>query len=545
MSEYSEKNEINIDWQDMLGSVRLQPGVHNEIVVRPEVIPIIFIPGIMGTRLANGEGEIVWDPDKFWKFVKNYVLPTEDPADRRNLLIGKGQYDANYLRVCDDSSVNSRNLGWESLVMLSYRHMRFFLHSQWWPKIMRLCFDLPAHAFGYNWTDSPERNSKILAKFISDLIDKYKRKGSCKRVILVTHSMGGLVARAACRLHGAEENVLGVVHTVQPASGSPAAYWRMKGGFERPEWGANEEVSFSQAYGAAWGLGNQGKEVSVLLANMPGGLSLLPNKDYFTNDGAKTWLKLYAMCHVTNERMLLDELPKSDPYQEIYLERRRFWGLVEDVLINPDGNPDEAWQWYRRNLLQAEIFHDRLGNQQHANTYHMFGGGERIRTAHQIEFDLKGIWTQNNTEIVGFFSPAELKKFTFKSNRLKGATSVYSRPGFEAKKVFMEKTRREGLRQSRYRIVMSPPKGAGDGTVPQSSGSFLAPVCGEGKRSVQIDNVGHEPSMCNEATLKFIRASIQELCMVEIWKTAEEKGRVVPRKKSEPSKDPLCIGRDV
>ena len=88
--------------------------------------------------------------------------------------------------------------------------------------------------------------------------------------------------------------------------------------------------------------------MAVLLANMPGGLSLLPNKDYFTNDGSRAWLKLYARCHITKKWMLLDELPHSNPYREIYLQRTKYWGLLEDKLINPDGDLDEAWKWYKK-----------------------------------------------------------------------------------------------------------------------------------------------------------------------------------------------------
>lgn len=67
------------------------------------------------------------------------------------------------------------------------------------------------------------------------------RKRECNKVIIVTHSMGGLVARSACVLHGAEGKVLGVIHGVQPSVGSPAAYWRMKAGFERPRGGPNSK----------------------------------------------------------------------------------------------------------------------------------------------------------------------------------------------------------------------------------------------------------------------------------------------------------------
>ena len=50
-----------------------------------------------------------------------------------------------------------------------------------------------------------------------------KVTGLCETGSLVTHSMGGLAARSAMKLFGAEGRVLGVVQSVQPACGAVAA----------------------------------------------------------------------------------------------------------------------------------------------------------------------------------------------------------------------------------------------------------------------------------------------------------------------------------
>ena len=55
----------------------------------------------------------------------------------------------------------------------------------------------PVHAMGYNWLQSNGESAKKLAARITGLIKGYKERGfDCTKVILVTHSMGGLVARA-------------------------------------------------------------------------------------------------------------------------------------------------------------------------------------------------------------------------------------------------------------------------------------------------------------------------------------------------------------
>ncbi|WP_414876087.1 esterase/lipase family protein, partial [Pseudomonas sp. IT-196MI5] len=70
-------------------------------------------------------------------------------------------------------------------------------------------YRMPVHACGYNWLDSNEQAASRLAKRIDELMHQYGR--NCQQVILVTHSMGGLVARRCAQLPGMADKIAGVV----------------------------------------------------------------------------------------------------------------------------------------------------------------------------------------------------------------------------------------------------------------------------------------------------------------------------------------------
>src|SRR5205823_14044804 len=121
-------------------------------------------------------------------------------------------------------------------------------------------------------------SGKKLAVRIKEIITEASEiTGLCEKVILITHSMGGLVARWASEKAGAKASILGIIHGVQPVTGAAAAYWRIKAGFEGT--GPTSRV-----------LGHSAHEVTPILGNIPGGLQLLPNKLYETNGQAKSWL---------------------------------------------------------------------------------------------------------------------------------------------------------------------------------------------------------------------------------------------------------------
>ncbi|EEF26381.1 conserved hypothetical protein [Ricinus communis] len=96
----------------------------------------------------------------------------------------------------------------------------------------------PVHAMGYNWLKGNMESGIVIADRIRRLIKKYQDDGyQCEKVILVTHSMGGLVARAVIhpKMGKLNDEVLGIVHGVMPAMGAGTAYKRVRCGFER-EW---------------------------------------------------------------------------------------------------------------------------------------------------------------------------------------------------------------------------------------------------------------------------------------------------------------------
>ncbi|HEY5604877.1 MAG TPA: alpha/beta hydrolase, partial [Gammaproteobacteria bacterium] len=85
----SETRTVKVKWQDIFKPI---PGfaseVTNRLDIEREVIPIIFVPGIMGSRLKNKSGNKVWDPDDKKFMVENFGLAGVSASERRKLLIG-------------------------------------------------------------------------------------------------------------------------------------------------------------------------------------------------------------------------------------------------------------------------------------------------------------------------------------------------------------------------------------------------------------------------------------------------------------------------
>lgn len=97
----------------------------------------------------------------------------------------------------------------------------------------------PIHAVGYNFLKSNGESAKAVAERIRALVMGYQKRGfACEEVILVTHSMGGLLGRALIHpdygnmLNDSGIKVLGMYHSVMPAMGAAATYKRMRFGFQ-------------------------------------------------------------------------------------------------------------------------------------------------------------------------------------------------------------------------------------------------------------------------------------------------------------------------
>jgi pimeloyl-ACP methyl ester carboxylesterase len=227
----------------------------------------------------------------------------------------------------------------------------------------------PVWACGYNWLESNELSARRLVARIGEVLDWYGRP-ECDfipegRVILVTHSMGGLVARRAAQL--AEERVLGVVHGVQPVGGAPAVYRRFRAGTEAGGFWDIEGRMVARI------LGSDAASITCVMANAPGPLELLPTRDY-----PPGWLRFEREANGRYEE-LAPPLPQADPYEEIYAKRVQdvWWGMVDETLIDPaelaKGEGLTPFESYDRAITAAMRFHDRLGLYFHPQTYAHYG----------------------------------------------------------------------------------------------------------------------------------------------------------------------------
>jgi len=419
-------------------------------IVPPEkVIPVIFVPGIMGSNLRmtsrinfgwladKGLDGHAWLPDSKG-FLGGYALL--DASKRRRLLSpantevaasasiagsGMAPFKLAPKEARDNWMAEFKRRGWGTVMLTSYGdvlcHLEYYLNRiyyrgeinpYWHNQIQeRLSIDhtgvrkeadwglmqgfkaltddqlkhasnywYPVHAVGYNWLKSNKEGGVYLARKIDEIIGHYKtRLGyKCEKVILATHSMGGLVARAAChpQMGNKADKVLGIVHGVMPADGAGAAYKRQHAGFE----GAESVV-----------LGVTGLEVAAVFSNSPGALQLLPNKRY-----GNGWLKV---TDARNQELLA--LPKADPYGEIYREPKKWWRLMNPEWLDPESGKEpsqeklkQTWRKYLDNLGVAEKFHDALGDYYHPRSHVHYGADEKQAAWGKVIWKETGDWTE-------------------------------------------------------------------------------------------------------------------------------------------------------
>lgn len=490
-------------------------------MVPDRIIPIIFVPGVMGSNLKTKNG-VKWlmDSPKTmlpWatrgaKMRKKNLTPTAMTLDRDGSIPGGtaqseaelksrgwgevGNFSYGEFLVWLENTLNDfdsphggerdrligavlgANKGEEALikdeVALSYKY-RF-----------------PVHACGYNWLDSNREAAKHLQHRINDVIKRYQSaKKKCDKVIIVTHSMGGLVARHCSEVLGMQDKIFGIVHGVMPAIGAAAVYRRMKAGTENAgEWvlGKIEGWLGSKA------LGEDAAEMTAVLSSAPGPLQLLPTPEY-----GNGWLRVR---HGESEY----SLPKNgDPYEEIYTVRGEWWSLCEDHLINPlneerdrkkwQAQVDQDWKVYEKMIYRdVKQFHQDIASKYHPTTFAFYGNDAAYRAYGNVTWH-------------GRSSAGE--------DLLRGSRPVYPMRGRALDPSEVNRSRtvaaplggagwKTGIHQT-YRI--SEPDEGGDGTVPRRSG--IAPQTHA--QSMLPVAVGHEPAFkeSHQARLFTLRAIVK------------------------------------
>jgi hypothetical protein len=79
----------------------------NIIEVAQEVIPIIFVPGIMGSRLRDRRGRKVWDPDSKIFMLRTFGVFWQNANSRKKKLVGSA-FEPEYLTVIEDDASHNK-----------------------------------------------------------------------------------------------------------------------------------------------------------------------------------------------------------------------------------------------------------------------------------------------------------------------------------------------------------------------------------------------------------------------------------------------------
>jgi pimeloyl-ACP methyl ester carboxylesterase len=230
-------------------------------------------------------------------------------------------------------------------------------------------YQYPVYGFGYNWLLSNNESAEALKKRILTIIEEWKeKKCKCDSVLLVTHSMGGLVARA-CSLM-ARERILGVIHAVMPALGAPVCYRRLACGTESSS-PTNDSVANLKAKYFSVIAGNTPQLATPVLATSPGPLELLPNQLY-----PRPWLYAdYTIGSAAPEKILL--LPPGNPY-DLYRDKVSWYRPINLRFADPARlYGGDISRKVDKAIDAAERFHLNLSDHYHPNSFAFYADDEK------------------------------------------------------------------------------------------------------------------------------------------------------------------------
>ena len=509
-----------------------------------KIVPVIVVPGIMGSNLraatspsrqANrvvDPGEPVWRPPNgsFDGLKAARAWKKRVPATRQQCLDGatlevdkRGEIslpgDARGFGISEEE-VRSRSWGevhWDSYGSLLYglytglnhtfemedegkarvlrRHWKAVMEcdpAKWGVRaIDRITeaelekhagYYYPVYACGYNWLESCEQSAKALRRRIESVIAYWtERKCSCSKVILVTHSMGGLVARACAR--EVPDLVLGVIHGVMPALGAPVCYRRIASGTENSS-PSNSAAANVEAQCVADILGDSPATTMAVMATSPGALELLPNQAY-----PAPWLHVALVSRVNNKDVARDvmHLPSGNPY-DFYRDTRSWYRLIDPQLADPAGkykDKGSVEEAIAATIKRAEHFHrDVLGSFYHPKTYAFYG----TDASHMSFANVR--WVARDPGNGAVFTEGNLR--------------TAARAGYEG--AGGRRVRVEG--KTTLHFVPARQDAGGDGTVPQQSGAGPGGIA---QQLFAIHGIDHQGAYKQDAILQLTQHLIVKL----------------------------------
>jgi pimeloyl-ACP methyl ester carboxylesterase len=509
-----------------------------------KVVPVIVVPGIMGTNLrtaksaAAPKNDVVERGKQAWRppngpaegVLAFYAWRNRDAATRQKI------FDRGSLEVDESGDIHlpleARNYGtteaevrkrhWGEIHWNSYGDLLYALEvglnhtfemdpldkvrvvCRHWKKVMdcdpaqwgvrniekiterelekHAGYYYPVYAFGYNWLESCDDSAARLQVRIDEIIAYWNKGGrTCKHVILVTHSMGGLVARACAKR--ISDRILGIIHGAMPALGAPACYRRIACGTE--SWSpSNDAAGNLEAGMVAEILGNRPELTMPVMATAPGPLQLLPNHLY-----PRPWLHITLLNRVNNKDVPRDvvHLPAENPY-DLYRDSRSWYRLIDLRFADPADKykgESNVEMKVRKALASAEHFHrEVLDDYYHPNTYAFYGADPAHMSFGAVR------WVARDPRAGAVFTEGNLRRASLSTY----LDTVGRRVKVEGK--------------TELNFVPARQEIAGDGTVPPQSG---AGPRGKVKQLFEIRGFDHQGAYKNETVLLLTQHLVAKL----------------------------------
>lgn len=340
----------------------------------------------------------------------------------------------------------------------------------------------PVYAIGYNYLMSCSEGATRLENRILEILKFWTdRRKKCDKVILVTHSMGGLVARACAKR--IPDKIAGVIHGVMPALGAPACYRWIACGTEadNPSFSGHplEKVG-AQVFAEI--AGETSEATTAVMATAPGALQLLPNHRY-----PRPWVHFGAVDTVTvnnqpSKPQWLLSLPspeESRPY-DFYRDLKSWYRLINPEFADPAKKYAEKLGGVRGAILkaidEAERFHvHELDEHYHATSFAFFGGDPE-----KLAFgEMRWLAKQWGTNAQVLLTPGKIRHAEFYGQSDGGARAVW----IDNESLSFEPQEQDAN---------------GDGTVPRQSGAGPA---GKVRQLFETRGYSHQQSFTTESML--------------------------------------------
>lgn len=431
-------------------------------------IPLIFVPGVMGSRLHFTADEEYWDPDSKWRML--HWLTTGAERVREEFT-----HVATVMDEGNDLSAAQCRRGWAGVAYGSYGPLLELLDEQ--------CFAgyrTPVYAFGYDWRQDNKASGNDLAERVAEILEIEQTD----RYILVSHSMGGLVTRAALQQNpDIAAKLTGIIHVAQPVTGAAVLVRRMFTGARRSLDGTVMMLL----------LGGNRKKFQTIMSALTGPMELLCTQDY--RDVDDSWWYEYR----TFEEPETAQRWEGSVWQ-LYQQAQSPPGLLAPADSHHAISEVAATQ-FRERLREAAEFHTGLGLWKHDKTWAIFGTGHVSDM--RVDFALPPLEATMKVYPTGMMAPPTV---LYEATRANGETVLVSDADPADRGILT------GEGQRRPTTDSTVPLTSGRALFPEQADRFSADADLETTRQFMLTDGEAHDKICNDATCqRFVLAVINHL----------------------------------